>query len=226
MGCFGCSARGGSSRAAVTGVAAVRSLVARHELALVFPGRARTARGARVSADGCCVSVRTPWRCAARAFIDVDEPTSPPSDRCKPSACLRDGRGARGPDWWVGPPSEPCRGRARVEAASSRDVLAPVAQHVDQRIAYFTRGPQRSSVIAIRPYPATASGKAVHRLRDSDRKAADTALEPRRLLRLHQQMQMIMLNAVLKDPEPRGAGRCQRSADCDEWEVVSEGGNA
>ena len=57
-------------------------------------------------------------------------------------------------------------------------------------------------MIPIAPYSSVAHEDAVHGLRHTDCKAPHPTLEPRRRVRLYQQVQMIRLDAELKDPEP------------------------
>ena len=116
------------------------------------------------------------------------------------------------------------RHRARILDCASAARSAPISNTGVAGMDEYALD-EDATTYSIRPYPATASEDAVHRLGDPNREAANTALEPRRLLRLYQQMHMIMLNAVLQDPEPRGAGRGQCSADRDEWTIASERGD-
>ena len=72
-------------------------------------------------------------------------------------------------------------------------MFAPVVENVDQCIAHFTWRAKRPRVVTITPHASGAPKRAVDGLRDPDRESLDTALEPRRLVRLYQQMQMIRL---------------------------------
>ena len=81
-------------------------------------------------------------------------------------------------------------------------------------------------MIPVSPETASASERPVDRLCDPDREALDTAREPHRLVRFHQQVQMIGLHAELEDPESPGAGGRQSIADRREDLVASEAGNA
>ncbi len=168
--------------------------------------------------------VRT--RGSMRAFVDVDQPAAPPSDAREPRAWARDGRclgdSSRPPAPSVEPP---CR-RARIEPARAADVFAEVVEHVDERVAHLARRPQETGVVSVSPDPAATSESAVHRLRYPDREAAHAALEARRLVRLHQQMQMVGLDAEMQNTKPCRAGRRQSVSRGDEEASVSEGGHA
>jgi hypothetical protein len=81
-------------------------------------------------------------------------------------------------------------------------------------------------VVAIFPDAASAIESAVHRLRHADREALDTAHEPRRLVRFHEQVQMIGLDAECEHAEPARARRAQRVLKNRQEALVSERSNA
>ena len=78
-------------------------------------------------------------------------------------------------------------------------------------------------MITVAPHPAMASERPVHRPRHPDREAAYAALEGRRLVRFHQQVQMIGLDAELKDPKARVAGPAERRENAFEEAFAPEG---
>jgi hypothetical protein len=67
--------------------------------------------------------------------------------------------------------------------------------------------------------------RAVHRLRHPDRETAHAALETRRLVRLHQQVQMVRLDTEVQDAEPIAARFRQRASRGDEEVSAPEGGH-
>jgi len=71
-----------------------------------------------------------------------------------------------------------------------------------------------------------ATEHAVHGLRHADREAAHTTLEGRRPVRFHHQVQMVGLDAVARNVEPRGTGGRQCTSRGEEEATVSEGGYA
>ena len=81
-------------------------------------------------------------------------------------------------------------------------MLAPVVEDVDQRVPHFARRPQKARVISIGPNVPAPAQSSIDGAGHTDREAAHTTLEPRRRVRFHQQMQMIPLNAELKNAEP------------------------
>ena len=80
-------------------------------------------------------------------------------------------------------------------------------------------------MVSIGPDATLPTEHAVHCLRDADGEAAHTALEARWLVRFHQQVQMIGLNAVLKKPESVGARRGEGRPNCRYGASAPEGGN-
>ena len=95
-------------------------------------------------------------------------------------------------------------------------MLPPIVEDVDERVPDLARRSQLAGVVPICPYGAVATEEAVHRLRDADREPAYTALELRRPVRFHQQVQMVTLNTELKNSEGASARGCQRGTDCRE----------
>ena len=81
-------------------------------------------------------------------------------------------------------------------------------------------------MIAVPPDASLAPEHAVHGLRHPDREAAHPALEGRRPVRFHYQVQMVGLDAVVQDAEALGTGCRQRAPRGDEEASVSEGGHA
>jgi hypothetical protein len=81
-------------------------------------------------------------------------------------------------------------------------VLAPVVEDVDQRVPYFARRLQKARVITIDPNASAPAQSSIDGAGHTDREAAHTTLEPRRRVRFHHQMQMIPLNAELKNAKP------------------------
>ena len=88
--------------------------------------------------------------------------------------------------------------------------------------------------MAITPHAAVTTKRAVDRFRGSDRQALNPSPEARRRTRLYQQMQMIRLNAELKDAEAvmrrgrecaandrenRGRAQRRKCSDCPERHV-------
>ena len=93
------------------------------------------------------------------------------------------------------------------------DVFAPILQDVQERVPDLARRSERMGMIAIGP-DWTATGKrAVDRLGDPDRQALSTAREPRRPIRLQQQVEMIGLDTVVEETEVVSRGGGERAAD-------------
>ena len=135
-------------------------------------------------------------------LVDIDQPVTSPPDAREPGARPCDRRrlddlfGRSAPS--IKPP---CR-RAWIEAPHPAKVFFEVVEHVDERVAYLSRCPKHARVVSITPHAATTAEDSIHGLRYPDREPAHPALEPRRRVRLYYQVQMIRLNAELKDPEP------------------------
>jgi hypothetical protein len=102
-------------------------------------------------------------------------------------------------------------------------MLPEVVEDVDQRVPHLARRPQKPRMVPIRPNPTMTAQRAIHRLRHTHREAAHTTIEPRRRIRLQQQMDMISLNAELKNPEPVTTRRSERRANAFDEPLAPEG---
>jgi hypothetical protein len=107
------------------------------------------------------------------------------------------------------PSLEPSRRRAGVEAHSAAYVLAEVLEDVDEGIPNLARLPQHVRVIPSIPNAPSPSQHAVDGSRDANGNALHTAREPRRRIRLHEQMEMIGLDAEVDEAKgvPRGRAK-------------------
>jgi len=79
--------------------------------------------------------------------------------------------------------------------------------------------------MAIVPDATAPAERAVHCLRDANGESLNTAREPRRLVRFHEQMQMIGLNAERQKAEVRGARGAEGGPEHRKQPFVSEGGD-
>ena len=71
-------------------------------------------------------------------------------------------------------------------------------------------------MVPVSPDAAATAKDTIHGLCDPDREPAHATLELRRPVRLYHQVQMIRLNAVLQNAEPRCAGSRQGVSCSDE----------
>ena len=156
------------------------------------------------------------------ALVDIDEAISSPAYGGEPGECMRDRCRTFDFRQLPGPSREPPRGRTRIKSSSARDMLSPIVQHVHEGVSHLPRRTHHPRVVAISPHRTVAPEDAVDRLCYTNGQAAHTTLESRRLVRLHQQVEVIMLDAEVQDPESSSASRSQRSADRLEWKIVSE----
>jgi hypothetical protein len=76
-----------------------------------------------------------------------------------------------------------------------------VIEHVHQSVPDLARRLQGVRVISLGPDGPMATQGAVDRLRGAYRQTLHTAGQPRRCVRLHEQVKMIGLDAELKNPE-------------------------
>ena len=80
-------------------------------------------------------------------------------------------------------------------------------------------------MVSVRPYRPAAAEQSVHQAGNPDGQPAHTTLEPRRPVRFHQQVQMILLNAELENAEaPVGSG-AKRVVNWSQKPFGSEGGD-
>jgi len=87
-------------------------------------------------------------------------------------------------------------------------MLAEVHQDVDQRVPYGARRGERAGVIAICQHSASPTERAVHDACQADGEAADAARECAAVIRLRDQMNVVVLHAEFDHLErgPRGCG--------------------
>ena len=170
-----------------------------------LPGGA-TARGPVPAAGGLGLLVQV-W-----AFVDVDEPVSPPALPQEPRPGRSDGR--RGNDRFDGyaPAIKRSRRGAGIQPAHVSQMLPNVVENVHESVPYLAGLAQQVRVVSVGPYATMASEDAIHRLREPDRQAAYAVHEPHRLVRFHQQVQMVGLDAVMENAEPIGACGGQRAS--------------
>jgi len=95
-------------------------------------------------------------------------------------------------------------------------MLPPVVQDVDEGVSHLARRSQEMRMESIPPHGPAAVERPIDGSRDANREAAHTTLEPRRCLRFHQQMEMIALNAEVKNAEPGRGRRSQCIPNCKE----------
>src|SRR5262249_9125782 len=110
-----------------------------------------------------------------RPLVDTEPPVTQPAHAREPRPRRPHRRRPCRPRRRPPPTLEPPRSRPRVQAARSRDVLAPILQHVDQRRANLARRPQPPCMVSITPHRATPPERAVHRLRDPHRQTLTAA---------------------------------------------------
>jgi hypothetical protein len=121
----------------------------------------------------------------------------PPSDPREP--------GTRGDDWRpdqggrsdVAPTREPARRRPRIDSRNGTEMFPEVLEYVHERVPNFPRCAERMCVIAAVPHAPASPDDAVDRARYADGEPLRAAREPRRRVRLHEQVQMIALNTVV-----------------------------
>jgi hypothetical protein len=102
-------------------------------------------------------------------------------------------------------------------------MLAPVLQHIQERVPYLPRRGERPRVVAITPDSTLAPEEAVDRPGDPDREPLNTAREPRRPVGLHQQVEMIGLDAVVEEAEAVAGGGGERAPHGREKWLVAQG---
>ena len=104
------------------------------------------------------------------------------------------------------PPIEPRSGRARVDFSPALPVLLEVHQHVDYRMPHGARRGKGAGVVAVAPDRTTAPEGTVHRPSNTDRNPLDAAAEQRTVRGFDDEMEMIVLDRELDDPEATVGG--------------------
>ena len=80
-------------------------------------------------------------------------------------------------------------------------MLTPVLKDVDQRIADFAWRPQGARMVSVGPHLAAPSEHAVDGPCQANGESLETADQRRVPVRFDQQVDVIVLNAELEDPE-------------------------
>src|SRR5207249_1972371 len=80
-------------------------------------------------------------------------------------------------------------------------------------VVHLARRRERPGVVPVTPDGAAAAEGAVDRPRHADDKAPDAAAERPCVIGLDDQMDMVVLNTEMKDPEAAVGGRGERAAD-------------
>jgi len=112
------------------------------------------------------------------------------------------------------PPAVEVRGRrAGIQSAFSPVVFPEIHQHVHERIPHRARGGEWAGMIPILPHGAAPAEGAVDRPRHADGETAKAAAERPRIVRLDDEMHMIVLHAELEDSEAAVGGRGEGMAD-------------
>jgi hypothetical protein len=194
--------------------------------ALLPRGGSRRGQGSRFGVTSSRLAACSSGTRRTRALLYIDQPAPPPPDAGEPRARPCNRRRIDHARRTAAPAVEPSRRRAWIEAASCTNVFPEIVQHVDERIPYLTWRPQQAGVIPVAPDAAMAPERAVDGLRHADREPSHAAFEARRLIRLHQQVQMVGLNTEVQHAKSLGAGGGQRDPRGNEDASVSEGGNA
>jgi len=78
-------------------------------------------------------------------------------------------------------------------------------------------------MVAVGPHRPPSAEQSVHEAGDPDGQPAHTTLEPRRPIRFHQQVQMILLNAELENAEAPVGSRAKRVLNWSQKPFGAEG---
>src|SRR2546425_115236 len=113
----------------------------------------------------------------------------------------------------MAPPIEVPGRRAGIQAGFCPAMLAAVHQYVDQHVAHRSRGGERPGMISIPPDGTPPIERAVHRPRHADGQAPEAAAERQRIIRLDDQMQVIVLDAEVQEAEVTVGHRSEGAAD-------------
>jgi hypothetical protein len=92
-------------------------------------------------------------------------------------------------------------------------VLAVIHQYVHERVPHRPRGGERPRVVPVAPDGAAPTEGAVDRPRHPDGKPPEAAAEHSRVIGLDDEMEMVVLDTELEEPEPTVGRRSKRAAD-------------
>jgi hypothetical protein len=91
------------------------------------------------------------------------------------------------------------------------EMLAKVLQHVHERVPDLARSAEHVRMVAPVPDAPSPPQQPIDRSRHADGEPLYAAREPRRLVRFDQQVEMIGLNAVVKETEGIPRSRPKRA---------------
>ncbi len=108
------------------------------------------------------------------------------------------------------PPVEPAARRGWIDPGGAhrtsppppRGVPPPVQEHIRQHIPYLPRSSEHARVVGVRQHPTAPPKHAVHGAREPRADRLHPPPQRLRTLRLDDQMHMIALNRVVRDPKP------------------------
>jgi hypothetical protein len=101
-------------------------------------------------------------------------------------------------------------------------MLAPIVEHVDERIAYFARRAEQASVEAIRPHATMACERGVDGLGDANGESLDPTRESRGRVRFDEQVDVVVLNAELENAKTLTGRGGQGAADGCKYATLSQ----
>ena len=156
---------------------------------------------------------RPPLRPPPGPLLEPEEAVPAPADGGQPGARADDGR-RRGCRPEGLPPTVEVHGRRTgIQTAFSPVVFPEIHQHIHERVPHRARGGEWAGVIAILPHGAAPAEGAVDRPCYADGEAAKAPAERPRIVRLDDEMHMIVLHAELEDSEAAVGGRGEGTAD-------------
>jgi hypothetical protein len=101
-------------------------------------------------------------------------------------------------------------------------MLAPVHEYVDDRVAHFARGRQRTCMVPIAPNAASPDDHAVHGARQADAQSDDATGEGDLVTRLDEQVDVVALNREVQDSKPAASRARQRAVKRSEHALLPQ----
>ena len=128
------------------------------------------------------------------------------ADPREPGSSRGDGWRANSSRRRFAPPREPCRRRARIDSSHVPQMLPEIIHDVNQRVADRAGRREGTSVISVSPHAASPAECAIDGACDADRETAEPARERPRRIRLGDEMDVVVLDRELNNPEIRARG--------------------
>src|SRR5579859_2225689 len=120
------------------------------------------------------------------------------------------------------PTIEPMGGAARIKPSHALDVLAPVHDDVDDRVSHFPRRSNVARVVPISPESPPSADQPVDTPGHAHRKSTDAACNGNLVVRLDEQVNVVVLHGEVNHAKPCPRRAPDRSPNFEEHDLLPQ----